>query len=313
MTRTTKAIRIASYGGPEVLKLEDVPRPVPGKGEVLIRVHAAGINPLDWKVREGHARSWLEHKLPLIPGWDVSGTVEALGEEVTGFKRGDAVYGLIDVTHDGAYAEYCVAKAKDLARKPVSCDHTTSASIPIACLSAWQSLFDVASLSEGQTVLIHAAAGGVGHFAVQLAKWKGAKVIGVCSNKNANFVKELGADQTIDYTTTRFEDAAKNVDVVLDTQGGETQARSWKTLKKGGMLVSTLGISSPQTAADYGVRAEAFFVHPDSEQLTRIATLIDTGKLKPVVSTTFPLKDAAKAHELSQSGHVRGKIVLRII
>jgi NADPH:quinone reductase-like Zn-dependent oxidoreductase len=309
---TMKAVRIHSYGGPEVLVYEDAPRPEAAAGEVLIRVHAAGVNPLDWKVRAGYVQEWLQHEFPLIPGWDVSGIVEAVGRGVEQFRPGDAVYGLLDISRNGAYAEYVTAPARNLARKPATVDHVKAAAVPIAALTAWQALFDVARLAAGQTVLIHAAAGGVGHFAVQLAKWQGARVVGTASAANASFVKELGAAQVIDYQTTRFEEAVSGVDVVLDTLGGETQLRSWPVLKKGGILVSTLGISSPEAAATQGVRGEGILVHPDAGQLTRLAELIDARALIPVIRSTLPLTEAAKAQELSQTGRVRGKLVLRV-
>jgi len=309
---TMKAIRLHSYGGPDVLVLEDMARPQAGMGEVLIRVHAAGVNPLDWKARDGHVKVWLPHRLPLIPGWDVSGVVEAVASDVTAFKVGDAVYGMLDFLRDGAYAEYVAARTLNLALKPNSIDYIQAAAVPLASLTAWQSLFEVAGFKSGQTVLIHGAAGGVGHFAVQLAKWKEAKVIGTVSAGNENFLREMGADEVIDYRNTKFEKAVQDVDVVLDTIGGDTQQRSWQLLKKGGILVATLGISSPEAARDHGVRGEGVMVHPDAAQLTQIAALIDAGTLKPTVTTILPLAEAAHAHELSQAGHVRGKIVLQV-
>ena len=309
---TMKAVRFHSYGGPEVLVQEDVPRPEAAAEEVLIRVHAAGVNPLDWKVRGGYVKEWLQHHLPLIPGWDVSGVVEAIGAGYTDLNVGDEVYGLLDFRRDGAYAEYVTAPTRDMALKPTSVDHVQAAAVPIAALTAWQALFDAADLSAGQTVLIHGAAGGVGHFAVQFAKWKGARVIGTASARNVNFVREFGADEVFDYQTTRFEDTVKGVDVVLDTQGGETQQRSWQVLKKGGILVATIGISSPEAAAEHGVQGKALAVHPDANQLAQIAALIDVGDLKPLIQSVLPLAEAARAHELSQAGHVRGKIVLNV-
>jgi NADPH:quinone reductase-like Zn-dependent oxidoreductase len=306
-----KAVRIHSYGGPEVLQYEETSRPEAAAGEVLIRVHAAGVNPLDWKVRSGYVKGFLRHRFPLILGWDVSGVVEAVGRRVADFKRGDAVYALLDFTRDGAYAEYVVAPVRDVARKPASLDHVHTAAVPLAASTAWQSLFDVAKLEAGQRVLIHGAAGGVGHFAVQLAKWKGARVIGTASGRNENSVRGLGADEVIDYSTTRFEDRVSNIDVVLDLIGGDTQQRSWKILKKGGMLVSTVGVSSTQSLGGQGARGETLLVHPDAGQLARIAELIDGGQLKPVINTVLPLTEAAKAHELSQTGHIHGKIVLK--
>ena len=307
-----KAVRFHSYGSPEVLVLEEVPRPVAGAGEVLIRVQGAGVNPLDWKVRAGHVKEWLQHRLPLIPGWGASGVVKAVREGVTAFKSGDEVYGMLNFKQDGAYAEYVVAKAQDLALPPKSIDRVRAGAVPLAALTAWQALFDVAGLSPGQSVLIHAAAGGVGHFAVQFAKWKGARVIGTASAANTSFVRDLGADEAIDYRATRFEEAVREVDVVLDTIGGDTQRQSWQVLKKGGILVATLGISSPEAAREHQVRGEGVMVHPDSAQLAEIAALIDAGQVKPVITTVLPLAEAARAHELSQTGHTRGKIVLQV-
>jgi NADPH:quinone reductase-like Zn-dependent oxidoreductase len=281
-------------------------------GEVLIRVHAAGINPLDWKARDGHVKAWLQHRLPLIPGWDVSGVVEAVGSGEKTLKVGDEVYGMLDFSRDGAYAEYVAARALNLALKPKSIDFTQAAAVPLASLTAWQSLFETAGLRSGQIVLIHGGAGGVGHFAVQFAKWKEAKVIVTASAANENFLRELGADEVIDYRGTNFEKAVQDVDVVLDTIGGETQQRSWQVLRKGGILVATLGISSLEAAGAYGVRGEGILVHPDAGQLSQIAVLIDEGTVKPVVTRILPVAEAAQAHELSQTGHVRGKIVLKV-
>lgn len=307
-----QAVRFHSYGSPEVLVLEEVPWPQAAAGEALIRVHAAGVNPLDWKVRAGHVKAWLQHQLPLIPGWDVSGVVEAVGPDVSAFKIGDDVIGMLDFRRNGAYAEYVAAGTQNLALKPTSIDHVRAAAVSLAALTAWQSLFEIAGLNSGQTVLIHAAAGGVGHYAVQFAKWKGARVIATASASNASFLQELGADAVIDYRSTRFEDEVREVDVVLDLIGGDTQQRSWQVLKKGGILVATLGISSPEAAAEQGVRGEGVMVHPNVAQLTQIAALIDAGDLKPVITEILPLAQAIRAHELSQTGHVRGKIVLQV-
>jgi NADPH:quinone reductase-like Zn-dependent oxidoreductase len=307
-----KAVRFHAYGGPDVLVLEEVLRPQPEADEVLIRVQGAGVNPLDWKVRAGHVKEWLQHHLPLIPGWDVSGVVDAVGEGVTAFKSGDGVYGMLNFKLDGAYAEYVVAKAQDLASPPKSIDRVQAGAVPLAALTAWQALFNVAGLASGQSVLIHAAAGGVGHFAVQFAKWKGARVIGTASAANAGFLRDLGAAEAIDYKATRFEEAVREVDVVLDTLGGDIQRRSWQILKKEGILVATLGISSPEVARQHQVRGEGVMVQPDSAQLAEIASLIDAGTVNPVITVVLPLAEAAQAHELSQSGHTRGKIVLQV-
>lgn len=308
---TMKAVRIHEYGGPEVLRYEEAPRPQPRPDDVLIRVHAAGVNPVDWKIREGYAREALKHSLPLIPGWDVSGVVEAAGPAVTRWKPGDEVVSRPDIARGGAYAEFIAVRESEIARKPQSLDHVHAAAVPLAALTAWQALFDAAALAPGQTVLIHAAAGGVGSFAVQLAKWKGARVIGTASGRNQAFLKTLGADETIDYTTARFENVVHDADVVLDTMGGDTQQRSWQALREGGIL-STILAPPPDGAVPPGKRLAYTFVQPNAEQLDRIATLIDSGKLRPIVETVLPLGEARRGQELSQAGHVRGKIVLRV-
>jgi NADPH:quinone reductase-like Zn-dependent oxidoreductase len=307
-----KAIRIHNYGGPEVLRYEDAPRPKPQAGEVLIRVHAAGVNPIDWNVREGHMKDFWPHKFPLIPGWDLSGVVEELGRSVSRFKIGDEVYSVPDPTRNGAYADYIVVHESELALKPNSLHHIRAAAVPLAALTAWQSLFDTAQLEPGQRVLIHAGSGGVGHFAVQLAKWKGAYVIATASTKNQDLLRELGADETIDYTTQRFEDVARKIDIVLDPIGGDTQDRSWQVLKKGGALLSVVQPPSAEKAKELGVRAAFVASHPNGAQLAEIAKIIDSGQLAPVIDRILPLSEVRHAHELSQSGHTRGKIVLRV-
>jgi NADPH:quinone reductase-like Zn-dependent oxidoreductase len=307
-----KAVRIHKYGGPEVLIFEDAPRPAPGPGELLIRVCAAGVNPVDWKIRAGYLKDIRPYTFPLILGWDLSGVVEATGPGVGKFKQGDDVYSRPDSSRDGAYAEYIAVKEAEVAFKPVSIDHIHASAIPLACLTAWQAIFDTAGLSAGQRILIHAAAGGVGSFAVQLAKWKGAYVIGTASGRNQSFLRDLGVDEPIDYEKTRFEDLVQEVDVVFDTIGGDTQERSWKVLKKGGFLVSIVAPPSAEEAARNGVRQAFVWMAPNGPELTEIAALVDTGILKPIVETVLPLASARRAHELSQTGHARGKIVLRV-
>ena len=311
--RTMKAVCIYSYGGPEVLVYEDAPRPHPDAGEVLVRVHAAGINPVDWKIREGHLKEMLHHTLPLVLGWDVSGVVEALGSGVTRLKVGDEVFSRPDIARDGAYAEFIVIRESEAALKPKSIDHLHAAALPLAGLTAWQSLFDAGGLSAGQRVLIHAAAGGVGHLAVQLAKWKGAHVIGTASARNHDFLRKLGVDQVVDYATVRFEEAVAPVDVVFDTLGGAIQERSWKVLKRGGILVSVVSPPSAERATAHGVRQAFVFIQPNAARLAEIATLVDGEKLKAIVETILPLSDATRGQELSERGHTRGKIVLRVI
>jgi NADPH:quinone reductase-like Zn-dependent oxidoreductase len=309
------AIRIHNYGGPAVLQFEDAPRPQLGKGEVLVRVHAAGVNPLDWKVRSGSLNGFIQHKLPLIPGWDVSGVVEQVGPGPAAagrFKKGDEVFAMADPTRDGAYADYVAVRATALAIKPKSLHHVRAAATPVSALTAWRSLFDLGHLQPGQRILIHGGSGGVGHFAVQLAKWKGAYVIATASTNNWDLLRKLGADETIDYTIQKFENVAHKIDIVLDTIGGETQERSWLVLKKGGVLISLVQPPSEQKANQFGVRGIMCTVQPDGAQLSAIAKLIDSAKLRPTIDRILPLSEARRAHELSQNGHARGKIVLRV-
>ncbi|HEY0737336.1 MAG TPA: NADP-dependent oxidoreductase [Herpetosiphonaceae bacterium] len=309
---TIKAVRIHAYGGPDQLVYEDAPKPEPAADELLVRVHAAAINPVDWKVRLGYLREFSPYELPLILGWDVSGVVEAVGAAVTNFKVSDEIYSRPDLTRSGAYTEYMVLRASEAAHKPRSIDHIHAAAVPLAALTAWASLFDAGQLEAGQKVLIHAAAGGVGTFAVQLAKWKGAHVIGTASSRNRDFLQQLGVDEFVDYTSTKFEDVVRDVDVVFDTIGGETQERSWQVLKPGGVLVSVISPPAQETADQHGVRQAYIFIDPNAARLTEIAGLIDDGTIKPIVETVLPLSETRQAHELSESGHARGKIVLRV-
>lgn len=308
-----KAVRIHAYGDAEVLIYEDAPLPKIGDRDLLIRVRAAAVNPVDWKIREGYLKGMLNHTLPLILGWDVSGIVEQVGARVSEFKVGDEVYSRPDINRDGAYAEYIAVKADEVALKPHSIDHVRAAAVPLASLTAWKSLFTAANLSAGQKVLIHAAAGGVGTYAVQLARWKGAEVIGTASAQNAELVRALGATEVIDYHTTRFEEAVREVDVVFDTVGGEVQERSWQVLKPGGVLVSIVTPPSAEMAASHHCRGEYVFIQPDAATLTEIAGLIDGGQVKPIVETVLPLGEVRHAHHLSESGHTRGKIVFQVI
>jgi NADPH:quinone reductase-like Zn-dependent oxidoreductase len=308
-----KSVRLHQYGGPEVLTYEDAPRPEAGEGTVLLRVHAAGVNPVDWRIRQG-LNQRPKHTLPLIPGSELSGIVEHVGSGVTRVARGDAVYGYIDAAHNGAYAEYALVRAQDLARKPQSLDHVHAAAVPLAALAAAQGLCgpNALNVTSGQTVLIHGAAGGVGHFAVQFAKFLGAKVIATASTRNIDFLHEIGADVVIDYTQQRFEDVARNVDAVFDTIGGDTLSRSWMLLKRGATLVSTVGLPCASTAKTKGVRAAMVVTRANAAQLETIGRLIDDEIIKPVVSVVLPLAQARQAHELSQAGHARGKIVLQV-
>jgi NADPH:quinone reductase-like Zn-dependent oxidoreductase len=301
-----------TYGGPEVLLYEEAPRPQVRDSEVLIRVHAAGVNPLDCKVRAGELKQVIQHKLPLIPGWDVSGVVEEVGRAVLQFERGDEVFAMADPTRNGGYADYIAVREATVAMKPQSLHHVRAAATPVSALTAWRSLFDLGHLQSGQRILIHGGSGGVGHFVVQLAKWKGAYVLATASTKNQELLRKLGADETIDYTTQKFEEVAEKVDLVLDTIGGDTQERSWRVLNKGGALISLVQSPSEQKARRFGVRGIMCSVQPDGAQLSKIAKLIDSAKLKPIIDRILPLSQARRAHELSQDGHIRGKIVLRV-
>ena len=300
---------INEYGDESVLNYTDAKRPEPKDNEVLIKVHAAAVNPVDWKIRDGLGEMF-GLKFPIILGCEIAGTVEEVGGDVGNFKRGDAVYGYIG-SHAGGYAEYAIAKPDEIAFVPDSLDFENAAAIPVGALTAWQSMFDLANLQNGQTILIHGASGGVGSMAVQLAKSKGAKVIGTASGKNEEFVKSLGADEFVDYTKVKFEDVIKDVDVVFDTIGGDTLTRSFQTLKKGGFLVTAVSPPSEEKAGEFGAKAAMVNVQPSAKQLSEINRLIDGGKLKTHVGTVLPLAEVKKAHQLSESGHTRGKIVLK--
>ena len=307
-----RAVRFHDFGGPEVLAGEAIARPTLKDGDVLVRVHAAGVNPLDTKMRQGFYKSMFPKPFPVIPGWDFSGVIESVGRGVKEWKAGDAVYGRPDFMRDGSYADYIAVKETEIARKPETIGHVHAAAVPLAALTAWQAMFDIAKLEAGQRILIHAAAGGVGILAVQLAKWNGAYVYATASAGNRNSVKSFGADETIDYNAGKFEDVVKDVDVVFDLVGREVLARSWGVLKKGGVLVTGTGEPSQEEAAKHGVRAAMVRVLPNRAELDQISKLIDSGLLKPYVGVALPLEQARKAHELVETRHGRGKVVLRI-
>jgi len=305
-----QAMCIHQYGGPESLQLDDVPVPAPGRGEVLVRVLAASVNPIDHKLASGAMRQHSPLELPWTPGGDFAGIVQSVGPGGGGFRQGDDVYG--NSPGGGAYAQFVVAGEDRIAPKPERLNYIEAASVPLAGQTAWQGLFDHGELRRGETVLIHAAAGGVGSLAVQLAHWKGARVLATTSGKHAEFVRSLGADEVIDYKETPFESVAEGVDVVLDLIGGDTQRRSFEVLKPGGRLVSTLQQPPADEAARRGVRAVAFRMHPKMTELSALGALCDESKLKPVVSRTYPLAQAQRAWAESQTGHVYGKIVLKV-
>lgn len=329
-----KAVRLHAFGGPEVLRYEDAPKPELKPGSLLVRVRAAGINPPDWYVRDGMKVLPPEWRpalsLPLIPGTDVSGVVEAVGPRVQGFSVGDEVFGLVRFPSFGesaAYAEYVAAPASDFAHKPARIDHVHAAGAPMAGLTAWQFLIELGHQEPnplqpqahhpvplaGKKVLVNGAAGGVGHFAVQLAKWKGAHVIAVASAKHESFLRELGADEFIDYEKKPPEDVAQDLDLVLDTFGGPRTARFLRTLKRGGALFPVfLGFSEAAEAAKLGITVSTTQVRSNGPQLAELGRLLETGTIRVAIDSTFALADTRTAHERAARGHIQGKIVLTI-
>ncbi len=315
MKERMKAICIHRFGGLDALSYQDVPRPEPAPDELLVRVRAAGVNPVDWKTRSGSV-PWKGQidPFPLTLGWDVSGTVAAVGRNLRAFAIGDAVYGMIRFPEPaGTYAEYATAPAEHVLPKPGAVDFLEAAALPLVSLTAWQALFEAGELDQGQTVLIHGAAGGVGHVAVQLAKSCGARVIGTARGRDGDYLRRLGVDTHVDFETTRFEDVVRDVDLVLDPLGGEVQRRSWGVLRKGGTLVSLRTTSDLEVnARAHGVRARRILVRPQAEHLARISGLVESGQLRPTIAAVYPLQEARRAQEQIERGPTRGKIVLRI-
>ena len=336
MPTSMKTVRFHEHGGPEVLRYETVPVPELKSGEVLVRVHAVGLNPPDWYLRDGYERQQLPADLrpvialPAIPGSDVSGVVEATASGVDGFSVGDAVYGMVRFPSFGdsaAYAEYVAAPATDLALKPAGIDHEHAAAAPMSGLTAWQYLIELGHDAPnplqpqthhpvplgGKTALVNGAAGGVGHLAVQLAKWRGARVIAVASGGHESFLRELGADEFIDYTASRPEDSVRDVDLVLDTVGGPATSRFLRTIKPGGALFPVFpGFSDAAEAIERGVTVSMTQVRSNGRQLADLARVLDDGTIRVAIDSSFPLKNAAKAHERAEQGHARGKITLTV-
>jgi NADPH:quinone reductase-like Zn-dependent oxidoreductase len=307
-----KAVVLHHYGGPEVLRLEDTPRPQPKDDEVLIRVIAASVNPVDVAIRSGKYAQYFHTTLPLIPGMDAAGVIEKVGSKISTLKAGDGVYAFFTLREEGGYGEFALAKENEVARKPSSLTYEQAAAVPAAGSTAWQALIDAAKLGAGQTVLIHGGSGGVGHFAIQIAKARGARVIATASTANQEFLKKLGVDQAIDYTATKFEEKVKDVDVVLDAVGGDTLHRSYGVVKKGGIIV-TIADEPDQAALDaHGIRGVSISSAPKSETFAELTRLIEAGKVKPVVTQVFPLAEVARAQEQIATRHTRGKIVLRV-
>src|SRR5207248_10425501 len=307
-----KAVAVHEYGGPEVLKYEDVPRPEPKDNEILVRMIAAGVNPVDGMIRSGMFAKHEKAAFPMVPGADIAGIVEKAGSKVTRFKPGDPVYAYLSLKNGGGYAEYTIATETELSPKPKSLTFVEAAGVPLAALTAWQALIDAAKLSAGQTVLIHGGSGGGGSFGIQTAKARGAKVFATASTPNQDLLKQLGADVAIDYTKQKFEDIGKDVDVVMDSIGKDTLARSYGVVKKGGFIVSLVARPDPAELEKHGIRGAPMSVDPNSAELAEIGKLIDEKKIKVVVSQILPLADAAKAQEQAATGHTRGKIVLKV-
>jgi NADPH:quinone reductase-like Zn-dependent oxidoreductase len=317
---TMQAITQDSLGGPEVLHPTRLPVPEPLPTEVQVKVHAAGVNPVDWKSRAGGGMAGVLGDPPFVLGWDVSGVVTKVGFGVHTLKAGDEVYGMPWFPREaGAYAAYVTAPSRQFALKPATLDHVRAAAVPLAALTAWQTLVDTAHVEKGQRVLVHAAAGGVGHFAVQIAKHLGAHVIGTARAEKHDWLRSLGADEVVDYTSVRFEEAVHDVDAVIDLVGDgidETSTRSLETLRDGGILIAVPSGVSPdlvEKAEKRGLRASAFLVEPDGPALTRIAGLIDAGAIDVEVADVLPLDQAAEAHRRGETGRTRGKLVLRVV
>ena len=316
-----KAVRVHELGGAEVLKIEEIERPVPAADEILVKVYASGVNPVDWVIRSG-GNDFLKPllKLPMTLGWDAAGIVEEVGGDVTGFKKSDEVYGVPNFPGDGSYAEYCAAKASQFALKPESIGFNEAAGVPLAALTAWTGIFEHGKLQSGQRILIQGASGGVGSFAVQFAKAKGAYVIGVASTNNLEYLKQIGADEVIDYKSQKFEDLACDMDIVFDAapyRDNNERLRSIKVLKEGGTLVSVnidLPFNDEVTAAlrEKNAKGELVAMQSRGDWLEEIARLIDDGKVKIFISKVFPLEQVAEAHRESETWHVRGKLVLEV-
>lgn len=309
---TMKAIVATQSGGPEVLKYQDVPKPEPKDGEILVRVIAAGVNPVDSYVRQGRFGKRASDSGPLIIGYDIAGAVEKTGANATKFKPGDAVYCYLSIMRGGGYAEYAIAKVDETALKPKNISFVEAAAVPLAATTARQALIDSAKIDKGQTVLIHGGSGGVGSFAIPIAKARGARVIATASTAHQAALKQLGVDQAIDYTATKFEDVVKDVDVVLNCVRADALARSYGVVKKGGVIVSITDEPDQAECAKHGITCSRMGAHPDATVLEELTKLIEAGKMKPIVSQTFPLADATKAHQQIETRHTLGKIVLKV-
>src|SRR5438128_3821183 len=309
---TMKAIVVHNYGGPEVLKYEDTQRPEPKDDQLLIRVIAAGVNPVDGMIRSGMFAKEGSRAFPIILGGDIAGVVENVGSKVTKFKAGEPVYAYVSLDNSGGYAQYAVVTEREAAPKPKSLTYVEAAAVPIVALTAWQALIDTAKLKAGQTVLIHGGSGGVGSFAIQIAKAHGAKVIATASTAHQSLLKQLGVDQAIDYTTTKFEDVVKDVDVVLNCVRADALGRSYGVVKQGGIIVSITDEPDQTECTKHGIRGSRLGANPDAKVLEELTKLIEARKMTPIVSQTFPLAGASKAHQQIETHHTLGKIVLKV-
>ncbi len=307
-----KAVQIHKYGTADVLRYGDVEDPTVNDDDVLIRVIGTSVNPVDWKIRAGHMKEMVSFPMPFIPGWDVSGVIEAVGKSVTGFAVGDSVYSRPDLARAGTYAELIAVRASEVARKPRTISHIEAGVLPLAGITAWEAMVTVGQVAPEQRVLVHAASGGVGSLAVQIAKAHGAYVIGTASAANQALVESLGVDEFIDYTAGPFQESVKEVDLVFDTIGGDTQDRSWATMSPGGLLVSITSPPPEATAHRYDVRSSFLFIGPNVPALNGLTALIERGELRPIVGEEFALRDVQRAHDLSESGRARGKIALYV-
>ena len=307
-----KAVQIHEYGAADVLRYTDVADPTVNDDDVLIRVIGTSVNPVDWKIRSGHMKEMVTFPMPFIPGWDVSGVVVSVGKSVSGFAVGDSVYSRPDLARAGTYAELIAVRASEVARKPRTISHIEAAVLPLAGITAWEAMVTVGHVAEGQRVLVHAASGGVGSLAVQIAKAHGAYVIGTASGANRELVESLGADEFVDYTAGPFQESVKDIDLVFDTIGGPTQDHSWSTMRPDAMLVSITSPPPEETARQHGVRSAFLFIGPNAPALNHLTALIERGELRPIVGAEFALHEVQRAHELSESGRARGKIALYV-
>ena len=307
-----RAVQIYKYGGAETLELQQIDMPKINSDDILIEVHSAAVNPVDWKIREGYLQELIPYTFPFTLGWDVSGTIRELGKEVTGFDVGDEVFSRPNISRNGSYADYIAVKADEAIVKSTTLDFAQAAALPLAGITAWQCLIDAGKLTPGQRVLIHAGAGGVGHLAIQIAKAKGATVIATASTANQSLLKDLGADQAVDYTKGPLKEQIEPVDLLIDTIGGDVQTNSWPLIKKGGLLVAVTEQPNQDKAQEYGVKGEFVFIEPSSRILRELNTLVEAKQLMPLIEHRFPLEHIAKAHLQSQSGRTRGKIIIDV-